>query len=147
MLTYNGEIYDHHQLAADLDAAGVVRRGHSDTEVLVEAVARWGLDHVLGRGDGMYAFRLWDRRERRLTLVRDRLGNKPLYYGTLGSGEFVFASTLDVLRAHPAFDRTVDRDALTLYFRHKYVPAPWSIVAGSWEPCATSPASTPRRPL
>lgn len=130
VLTYNGEIYDHHELAAELDAAGVARRGHSDTEILVEAVARWGLDQVLGRIDGMYAFGLWDRRKRRLTLVRDRLGEKPLYYGTLGTGEFVFASTLDVLRAHPAFDRPVDRNALALYFRHKYVPAPWSIYQG-----------------
>ncbi len=130
VLTYNGEVYDHDELARDLDAAGVVRRGHSDTEILLEAVARWGLDRVLERIDGMWAFALWDRRERRLTLVRDRMGEKPLYYGHLGNGEFVFASSLDVLRAHPSFDRPIDRDALALYFRHKYVPAPWSIHRG-----------------
>ena len=71
-----------------------------------------------------------DRDERRLTLVRDRMGEKPLYYGTLGNGEVLFGSTLDVLAAHPAFDRPVDRDALALYFRHKYVPAPWTIREG-----------------
>ncbi len=130
VLTFNGEIYDHAELAADLDAAGVRRRGHSDTEILLEAVARWGLRAVLDRIDGMYAFGLWDRRERRLTLVRDRMGEKPLCYGHLGSGEFVFASTLDVLRAHPDWDRPVDRDALSLFFRYKYVPSPWSIFAG-----------------
>ncbi|MFZ4434819.1 MAG: asparagine synthase (glutamine-hydrolyzing), partial [Microthrixaceae bacterium] len=130
VITFNGEVYDHAELAADLDAVGVRRRGHSDTEILLEAVARWGLRDVLERVDGMWAFGLWDRRERSLTLVRDRMGEKPLSYGHLGSGEFVFASTLDVLRAHPDWDRPVDRDALALFFRFKYVPAPWSIFSG-----------------
>ena len=78
----------------------------------------------------MYAFGLWDREERTLTLVRDRMGEKPLYYGTIGNGEVLFGSTLDVLAAHPGFDRPVDRNALALYFRHKYVPAPWTIREG-----------------
>lgn len=133
VLTYNGEIYGHRELAAELAAGGVALRGHSDTEVLVEAVARWGLRRTLDRIDGMFAFALWDRRERRLHLVRDRLGEKPLYHGRLGTGEYVFASTVDALEAHPAFDRAVDRDALALYFRHKYVPAPWSIYDGIWK--------------
>lgn len=130
VITYNGEIYDHRELAVDLAAAGVALRGHSDTEMLVEAIALRGLERTLERVDGMYAFGLWDRRERRLTLVRDRMGEKPLYYGTLGSGEFVFASTLDVIAAHPDFDRPVDREALVLFLRYKYVPAPWSIRQG-----------------
>lgn len=130
VLAYNGEVYDHRELAAELDRAGVRRRGHSDTELLVEAIARWGLRPTLERIDGMFAFALWDRQDRRLTLARDRMGEKPLFYGTLGSGEVVFASGLDPIRAHPAFDRPVDRDALALYFRHKYVPAPWSIFEG-----------------
>ena len=129
-ITYNGEIYNHRELATDLRADGVRFHGHSDTEVLVEAIARWGLPRALDRVDGMFAFAVWDRAQRTLTLVRDRMGEKPLYYCTLRSGEFVFGSTLDALRAHPDFDRPVDRDALALYFRHKYVPAPWSIFEG-----------------
>ena len=130
VITYNGEIYNHRELAADLKAAGVKPNGHSDTEVLIEAIARWGLDTTLDRIDGMYAFGLWDREERTLTLVRDRMGEKPLYYGTIGNGEVLFGSTLDVLAAHPGFDRPVDRNALALFFRHKYVPAPWTIREG-----------------
>ena len=130
VITYNGEIYDHRELADDLRLAGVELRGHSDTEMLLEAIAMWGVERTLERVDGMYAFGLWDRTQRRLTLVRDRMGEKPLYYGTLGSGEFVFASTLDAIAAHPGFDRPVDRNALALYLRHKYVPAPWSIREG-----------------
>lgn len=130
VITYNGEIYDHAELAADLATAGVRPRGHSDTEMLIEAIALWGLERSLDRVDGMYAFGLWDRVERRLALVRDRMGEKPLYYGTLGSGEVVFASTLDAIAAHPDFDRPVDREALTLFLRYKYVPAPWSIRQG-----------------
>ncbi len=130
VIAYNGEIYGHRGLARRLRGAGVPLRGHSDTEVLVEAIARWGLGPTLDRVDGMFAFALWDRRDRRLTLARDRMGEKPCYVGTLGSGEVVAASTLDALRAHPGFDRPVDRDALALYFRHKYVPAPHTIHTG-----------------
>lgn len=130
VLTYNGEIYDHAELADELVAAGVRFRGHSDTEILLEAVARWGLVSTLKRVDGMFALGLWDRRERTLTLARDRMGEKPLYHGRLRSGEVVFASSLDSIRAHPDFDLGVDRAALTLYLRHKYVPAPLSIFEG-----------------
>lgn len=129
VITYNGEIYDHVEVAAELRSAGVSFRGHSDTEILLEAIARWGVEATLRRVDGMFAFGLWDRRERRLTLARDRMGEKPLYYGHLGR-TFVFSSSLDVLRAHPDFDRPLDLDALSLYFRFKYVPAPWSIHQG-----------------
>lgn len=127
VITYNGEIYDHRELRSDLEAAGVRLRGHSDTEMLLEAIARWGLVTTLRRVDGMFAFGLWDRQERTLVLARDRMGEKPLYYGQLGNGEVVFASSLDAIAAHPHFDRPVDRDALALFFRYKYVPAPWSI--------------------
>lgn len=130
VITYNGEIYDHQELAADLRSKGVRFRGHSDTEVLVEAFARWGVVDTLQRVDGMFALAVWDRKERALTLARDRMGEKPLYYGTLGTGEVVFASTADALRAHPDADLRVDLDSLALYFRHKYVPAPRSIYRG-----------------
>ena len=130
VISYNGEIYNHRELAAELEARGVGFRGHSDTEVLIEAVDQWGVRAALERVDGMFAFALWDRHERRLVLGRDRLGEKPLFYGRLGSGDIVFGSTIDALRRHPEFDREIDRDALALFFRHKYVPTPWSIYKG-----------------
>lgn len=130
VITFNGEIYDHRELAARLDAAGVVRRGHSDTEILLEAIARFGLERTLEWCDGMFAFGLWDRRERVLTLVRDRMGEKPLVFGRIAHGVVGFASTIDALRAHPAFRLPVDRDALALYFRFKYVPEPHTIFSG-----------------
>jgi asparagine synthase (glutamine-hydrolysing) len=130
VISYNGEIYNHRELAAELSDRGVRFRGHSDTEILVEAFDQWGVRPTLERADGMFAFAVWDRRDRQLVLARDRFGEKPLFYGRLGSGDIVFGSTLDALRRHPEFDRDIDLDALALYFRHKYVPAPWSIYAG-----------------
>lgn len=130
IITYNGEIYNHRELHDELAALGIRFRGHSDTEYLVEAIARWGLVDTLDRVDGMFAFAVWDRDRRELTLARDRLGEKPLYYGTIGGNELVFGSSLDAIRQHPRFDRPVDRDSLAMYFRYKYVPAPWSIYEG-----------------
>lgn len=130
VISYNGEIYNHRDLAADLEGQGIRFRGHSDTEILVEALDRWSLAATLERADGMFAFAVWDRDRHELVLARDRLGEKPLFYGRLGSGDIVFGSTIDTLRRHPEFDRPIDIDALALYFRHKYVPAPRSIYAG-----------------
>ena len=130
VISYNGEVYNHREIAAELVTLGVRFRGHSDTEILVEAFDRWGVRATLERVDGMFAFAVWDGLERQLVLARDRLGEKPLFYGALSSGEIVFGSTLDALRRHPGFEPSVDRDALALYFRHKYVPSPWSIYAG-----------------
>ena len=130
VVSYNGEVYNHREIAAELMTSGVRFRGHSDTEILVEGFNQWGVGATLERLDGMFAFAVWDHREQQLVLARDRLGEKPLLYGALGSGEIVFASTLDALRRHPAFDLSINRDALALYFRHKYVPSPWSIYAG-----------------
>lgn len=130
VIAYNGEIYNMEELAAELDAAGVRRRGHSDTEMLIEAIALWGLRSTLDRIDGMYAFGVWDRSEHKLSLVRDRMGEKPLYVGQIARGEVVFGSTLDALRQHPGFDRPVDVDALALFLRYKYVPSPFSIHTG-----------------
>ena len=130
VISYNGEVYNHPEIAGELMARGVRFRGHSDTEILVEGFEQWGVRGTLERVDGMFAFAVWDRLDRQLVLGRDRMGEKPLFYGRLGSGEIVFASTLDALRRHPAFDRGIDPNALALYFRHKYVPSPWSIFAG-----------------
>jgi asparagine synthase (glutamine-hydrolysing) len=128
VIAYNGEIYDFQALRADLEARGHRFRGHSDTEVLLEALAEWGVAETLGRLNGMFALVLWDRRERRLVLARDRAGKKPLYYGWCG-GSFLFGSELKALYRHPAFDATVDRDALGLFIQYSWMPAPYSIYA------------------
>ena len=126
-LVYNGEIYNHGPLRTELLRHDL--RGDSDTEVLVEAIARWGVADTLSRVDGMFAFAVWDHVGRTLTLARDRLGEKPMYYGWLGD-TFVFGSELEAIRAHPDFRGGIDREALTLYCRFGYVPAPYSIHAG-----------------
>jgi len=129
LVVFNGELYNFRELREELEADGHRFRGGSDTEVLLAAFTRWGFPDALPRLDGMYAFALWDREERVLHLVRDRLGEKPLYYGWAGR-TFVFGSELKALRAHPDFDAGVDRDALALFLRHKQIPSPWSIYRG-----------------
>jgi asparagine synthase (glutamine-hydrolysing) len=128
MLSFNGEIYNHLAIRTELDAAKLAPewRGHSDTETLVAAIAAWGLEAALGKMVGMFAIALWDRRDRVLHLARDRFGEKPLYYGWVG-GDFLFASELKALRAHPNFANPVDRQALALFASRTYVPAPHSI--------------------
>ena len=128
VITYNGEIYNFRTLRAELEQLGHAFRGHSDTEVLLAALAEWDVAETLGRLNGMFAFVLWDRRERRLTLARDRAGKKPLYYGWCGDS-FLFGSELKALRGHPAFDPTIDRDALGLFVQYSWMPAPYSIYA------------------
>jgi len=129
VITYNGEIYNFPALRKELEGAGQKFRGGSDTEVALASIERWGLGRSVSRFNGMFAFALWDRETRTLHLVRDRLGEKPLYYGRFGR-TFVFGSELKALRAHPAFRGEIDRGALALYLRHNCVPAPWSIYEG-----------------
>jgi len=128
VIAYNGEIYNHIELRQDLEAQGAAPpwRGHSDTETLLAAVEAWGIQQTLQRCVGMFAIALWDRQDRILTLARDRLGEKPLYYGWQ-QGVFLFGSELKALRAHPAFVGEIERDALALFFRYNYIPAPYSI--------------------
>ena len=128
VLAFNGEVYNHRELRREL-GGGVTYRGHSDTEVMLAAFERWGVEAAVRRFVGMFAFALWDRRERTLTLARDRLGEKPLYYGRVGDS-FLFGSELKALRAHPDFRGEVDRDALALYLRHGNFPAPHSVYRG-----------------
>jgi asparagine synthase (glutamine-hydrolysing) len=125
-LAYNGEIYNFAALRAELEPLGHRFGGHSDTEVLLAAVVQWGLEATLRRCNGMFAIALWDRREQRLSLARDRVGKKPLYYGWAGDA-LVFGSELKALWRHPAFDNGIDRDALTLLLRLDYIPAPHCI--------------------
>jgi asparagine synthase (glutamine-hydrolysing) len=131
VIAFNGEIYNHLELRQTLGESGYNNawRGHSDTETLLCAFEYWGVDKTLQAVVGMFAIALWDRHERVLTLARDRVGEKPLYYGWQGD-TFLFGSELKALKAHPAFRADVDRGALTLLLRHNYVPAPYSIYEG-----------------
>ncbi|MCL6682700.1 asparagine synthase (glutamine-hydrolyzing) [Sphingomonas alba] len=130
VLDYNGEIYNHAALRKTLEAKGQAPeggwRGHSDTETLLQAIACWGLKAAVEQSVGMFAFALWDRKERVLSLVRDRFGEKPLYYGWAGN-DFLFGSELKALRLHPDFNGEIDREALGTYAARTYVPAPKSI--------------------
>jgi asparagine synthase (glutamine-hydrolysing) len=128
VLVFNGEIYNHASLRRDLERNRLapVWRGHSDTEVLVAAIEAWGLSGALKRCTGMFAIGIWDRSRRELSLARDRMGEKPLYYG-LKDGTLLFASELKALSALPGVSGEVSRSAITLLLRHNYIPAPYSI--------------------
>jgi asparagine synthase (glutamine-hydrolysing) len=130
-VTFNGEIYNHLDIRSELEAAGAAPnwRGHSDTETLLYAVRRWGVEAALQRFSGMFAFALWDGRDRTLTLARDRFGEKPLFYGWCGR-DLVFASELKALATHPAWSPSLDRAAMTSFMRYAYVPAPSTIWDG-----------------
>ncbi len=153
VIVYNGEIYNHLELRERLAGPW---RGHSDTETLLAAIEAWGIEEALKQCAGMFALALWDRSEKALILARDRLGEKPLYYGWQGAGAeaaFLFSSELKALARHPAFRREIDRQALALFTRFNYVPAPHSIYAGiaklvpgtflTLRPGDASPAITP----
>lgn len=127
-IVFNGEIYNFEEIRKEL-GRGHTWKGHSDTEVMLEAVERWGVDVAVQRFVGMFAFALCDGLERSLYLVRDRLGIKPVYYGWVKS-DFVFASELKAICQYPGFEATIDRDALALYMRHNYVPSPHCIYKG-----------------
>lgn len=125
-ISYNGEIYNFPELKEALQRAGAVFRGTSDTEVLLQALARWGVEKTLERLNGMFAFAYWRAADRKLILARDRFGEKPLYYSWQG-GRFFFASELKALAGHPGFEREIDRGALAAYLRFNYVPWPHCI--------------------
>lgn len=130
VIAFNGEIYNHAQLRSELMALGHGFRGHSDTEVLLAAIAQWGVQAALERGNGMVGLAAWDRQQRVLWLARDRVGKKPLYYGWTDDGQLVFGSELSALQAHPRLGRQVNPDALALLLRLDYIPAPYAILRG-----------------
>ncbi len=139
VLVFNGEIYNHQAMREELEKippspplskGGTVSwRGHSDTETLLAGFEAWGIEVTLKKTVGMFAIALWDKKDKVLTLARDRMGEKPLYYGYQG-GTFLFSSELKALKAHPHFIGAIDRDVLCLYLRHCYIPAPYSIYKG-----------------
>jgi asparagine synthase (glutamine-hydrolysing) len=137
-MVFNGEIYNFRQLRAKLESMGHRFRGHSDTEIMLAAFAQWGIEASLRDFVGMFAFAVWDGQERTLHLARDRMGEKPLYYGWSGDA-FLFGSELKALRAHPRWNAQLSNQAFALYLKRGYVPAPLSIYAnifkllpGSW---------------
>jgi asparagine synthase (glutamine-hydrolysing) len=129
IISYNGEVYSYQPIAAELAARGWKFRGHSDTEVILESFAANGIEPTLKRMIGMFAIALWDRRERTLTLIRDRLGIKPVYWAKFGN-LFLFGSELKALRAHPNWTPRIDRNAVAAFMRHNYIPAPHTIYEG-----------------
>ena len=155
-IVFNGEIYNHLDLRRDLERLGATSnwRGHSDTETLLAGVMHWGLDETVRRAAGMFAVALWDRKEKRLSLARDRIGEKPLYWGWAGQ-TLVFGSELKALRRHRDFPTSICREALAQYLSFAYVPAPRSIHPGIYklepgcilEVNETPPLSPPQRPL
>ena len=132
ILTYNGEIYNFLELRKDLEAGGTQFKSQSDTETLIAGISRWGLLETLKKLNGMFAFALWDRRQQRLQLVRDRFGQKPLYYGW-ANNNFVFGSELSALLEFPGFEQNIDRDAVRLLLQHSNIPAPHTIYQDCWK--------------
>jgi asparagine synthase (glutamine-hydrolysing) len=132
MISYNGEIYNFEEIRRELDPERISWRGHSDTEVILAAIDVWGLDAAIKRFNGMFAFALWDRKERTLCLCRDRLGIKPLYYARTPKG-LVFGSELKAIKEHPEFRPEIDRNSLALYLRHNCIPAPYTIYKNTWK--------------
>lgn len=131
VLVLNGEIYNHQSLRKQLGESGLVInwRGQSDTETLLACFVAWGIEKTLQATIGMFAIAVWDKQEQILTLARDRMGEKPLYWGW-SNDLLIFASELKSIKAHPEFEAVIDRDALTLLLRHCYIPAPYSIYKG-----------------
>lgn len=130
MVVFNGEVYNFRQLGRELEGAGIQFRGHSDTEVMLAAFDRWGIEQAVRRFVGMFAIAVWDVERKALTLIRDHMGIKPLFIHHQ-SGLLTFGSELKALHAGPAFDRTLDPESVRLYLNYLYVPAPRSIFRGT----------------
>ncbi|VAX21600.1 Asparagine synthetase [glutamine-hydrolyzing] [hydrothermal vent metagenome] len=130
VIAYNGEIYNFQKIKKDMEKEKPVKwKGHSDTEVLLEAIERYGVTGAVKLLNGMFAFAVWDQKQKSVTFVRDRLGKKPLYYG-YNNGVFLFGSELKSFFAYPGFKGEIDRGSLALFLRHNYIPAPHSIYKG-----------------
>lgn len=128
-IIYNGSIYNYQELRKELETGGYRFRGQSDGELILAAVEEWGLVNAVKRFNGAFAIALWDQQERQLSLVRDRIGEKPLFYSWQGN-DFLFASNLKTIAAYPGIAADIDRNSLALFMRHAYIPAPYSIYKG-----------------
>ncbi|MDH4904311.1 asparagine synthase (glutamine-hydrolyzing) [Psychrobacter pocilloporae] len=131
VMAFNGEIYNHLEIRQEIENSipTIIWKGHSDTETLLKAIQVFGWEETLQKLVGMFAIALWDQQQKELTLARDRMGEKPLYWGWSGQ-TLLFGSELKALKAHPAFNAAIDRDALALLLRYNYIPAPYSIYGG-----------------
>jgi asparagine synthase (glutamine-hydrolysing) len=132
VIVYNGEVYSHTAIRAEIEATGHKFRGYSDTEVILESIARVGIEATVNRLIGMFALAVWDRKTRTLTLVRDRLGIKPIYWAKF-AGLFMFGSELKALRQHPGWTPRLRPQAVATFLRHNYIPAPDSIYDGVYK--------------
>lgn len=133
MMVFNGEIYNHLEIRSSINATkSIAWKSSTDTETLLEAVELWGLEATLKKTIGMFALAIWDHEEETLSLARDRLGEKPLYYATTPEG-LVFASELKGLRCHPSIDFTIDRNVLSLYLKYSSIPHPFTIYKDVWK--------------
>lgn len=126
VVVFNGEIYNYKEIRKELTAESVTFKSDTDTEVLLASVEIWGLEDALKKFVGMFSFSLWDKKHKKLVIVRDRMGEKPLYYGWQGE-YFLFGSQLSSIAEHPSFQRDIDRDAVGLYLRYGYIPTPYSV--------------------
>jgi asparagine synthase (glutamine-hydrolysing) len=138
VIVLNGEIYNHQNLRVQLESlpAAPNWKSHSDTETLLAGFSAWGIRNTVERCRGMFAFAVWDRLTHVLTMGRDRLGEKPLYYGWQGSGDkacFLFGSELKALKAHPAFSASINRNALSLFLQNACIAAPHTIYEGIYK--------------
>jgi|APSaa5957512535_1039671.scaffolds.fasta_scaffold27084_2 asparagine synthase (glutamine-hydrolysing) len=131
IISFNGEIYNHLLLRENLKKSGIniIWRGHSDTETLLACIDTWGLEKTIKKCSGMFAIVIFDKKENSIYLIRDRMGEKPLYYG-VQNGVFLFGSELKALKRHPAFQGEIDRNSLALQLKYNYIPTPYSIYKG-----------------
>lgn len=134
IITYNGEIYNASEIKDELEKSGrkISWRGHSDTEILLEAIECWGIDKALEKAKGMWAIAAFDRESKKLFLSRDRMGEKPLYYGMV-NGSFVYASTVNAIMAIKGFSAKINRSVMGVFFNVGYIPAPYTIYEGIYK--------------
>jgi len=133
VIAFNGEIYNHLELREELEqnfASEIIWKGHSDTETLLSCFELWGIDATLEKINGMFAIALYDKKNKYFYLTRDRMGEKPLYYGWVNNN-FVFGSELKSIKKFKGFSGLIDREALALFLKYDYIPAPYSIYNGS----------------
>ena len=132
VIVFNGEIYNYKEIKKSLESQDIEWKSDSDTEVMLAAIDTWGIEKAVTYFNGMFAFGLWDKKKRVLSLCRDRLGIKPLYYAKIKKG-ILFGSELKAIKAHPDFNPVISQSSLGAYLRYNYVPAPDTIYKNTWK--------------